>query len=87
MADFERGLHEAMARLLASCGFIDVTVTGFEQYEATGGNCETCRWSEIRVGIDFVTAAGDTDRFDYHGDMAKLIRVLTNEVGKVPRDR
>lgn len=75
------GVNEAMAEMLREhCGIPDdERVAGFEQFEARGGMCDTCRWTEIRVGIDYISADGTEDRYEYHGDMADLIRTLTEE--------
>lgn len=69
-----------LAMLREQCGIPEaVRVTGFEQFEFKGGACQTCYWTEIRVGIDYVTGDDEFERYEYHGDMAKLIRTLTGE--------
>ena len=72
-------ITDAMAVMLREeCGLPDVErVTEYEQYEASGGACDTCRWTEIRVRIDYVDDRGRRDSYDYRGDMAALIRALT----------
>ncbi len=74
------GLRTHMALMLTGeCGVDDVAkVTGYQQYDHEGGACSTCHYTEIRVRIDYTTTAGDTDSYDFHGDMATLIRALTD---------
>ena len=77
---FQDDLNRALAAMLRDhCGLpLVASVTGFERYEATGGKCSTCRWTEVRVRVDYVTTDGDEDAYEYVGDMAALVRTLTD---------
>lgn len=79
MTMIEDEIRAAMLVMLQThCGIPEaVEVTGFNQFEATGGACPTCYWSEIRVAIAYTDTNGNNDTYEYHGDMAALIRTLT----------
>jgi len=78
---FNLALNAALAAMLRDrCSLPDVVaVTGFQQHEERRWPGMSCEWTEALVRIDYVTDAGEQDRYEYHGDMAQLIRYLTDE--------
>lgn len=77
MTTFEDRLHEAMAEMLKGYNLDVVKVTGFEEYEYSGGYCETCYYDSVNVRVFYEDSAGGTQKYNYYGDFAELITDLT----------
>jgi hypothetical protein len=50
----------------------------WEEREYSSGGCDTCAFNYTEVQVVYRTQVGDTEVFNYDGDLGDLIRELTN---------
>ena len=75
---WQENMYAAIAQMLREHYRIDaVEVTGFEDYTASGGYCETCWYEETRCLITYKDSDGNSQTFDYYDSFADLIGALT----------
>jgi hypothetical protein len=77
----EGGFYGAIAKWLREGeyrGYDVAEIISVEQEERSGGYCETCWYEEIVVEIQYKDSHGDVNSYTYYGNMAELMRELTD---------
>jgi hypothetical protein len=70
-------MYDALAEMLSAEYDIDAaTVTGFEDYTASSGYCDTCYSESARCKIFYVDSNGSSDEYDYYGSFSEMMRSL-----------
>jgi hypothetical protein len=75
---WQENMYDALAEMLREQMRVDaVSVTGFEDYTASGGYCESCWYEETRCRIDYVDSKGNSQTYDYYDSFGELVKSLS----------
>lgn len=70
--------YGALAEFVRERGYDVAEVTLFEEETVASGFCETCYYESTEVHIYYLNSDGVGRRYEYYGNMAELIRELTD---------
>lgn len=75
-SDFDNALGNFIGRVT---GEDVLEILAYKEITYTGGYCESCWYTELRVEILYKTESSPTEKFVYHGNMVEFIKELLGE--------